>query len=195
MLAGVAGGGDLALDAALAEPARDHQSVEAPQPVALEQVGHGGGLDPLDLDLGPVVEAGVAQRLDHREIGVGQVDVLADDADPDRADGRGHLVDQALPPGQVDRVVGQVDLQQVEQVAVEALLVQDEGDLVDVAGVDAETTACMGTSHSSEILRLRSSEIIRSERQTMTSGWMPWLRRSVTECWVGLVFCSPDGRR
>ena len=27
----------------------------------------------------------------------------------------------------------------------------------------------------------------------MTSGWMPRLRNSVTECWVGLVFCSPDG--
>ena len=25
----------------------------------------------------------------------------------------------------------------------------------------------------------------------MTSGWMPRLRSSVTECWVGLVFCSP----
>ena len=29
----------------------------------------------------------------------------------------------------------------------------------------------------------------------MTSGWMPRLRSSVTECWVGLVFCSPDGPR
>ena len=27
----------------------------------------------------------------------------------------------------------------------------------------------------------------------MASGWMPRLRSSVTECWVGLVFCSPDG--
>ena len=33
----------------------------------------------------------------------------------------------------------------------------------------------------------------RSLRQTITSGWMPRLRSSVTECWVGLVFCSPDG--
>ena len=58
-----------------------------------------------------------------------------------------------------------------------------------------ETTASMGTSQSREILRLRTSEMIRSERQTMTSGWMPRLRSSVTECWVGLVFCSPDGPR
>ena len=27
----------------------------------------------------------------------------------------------------------------------------------------------------------------------MTSGWIPRLRSSVTECCVGLVFCSPDG--
>ena len=27
----------------------------------------------------------------------------------------------------------------------------------------------------------------------MRSGWMPRLRSSVTECCVGLVFCSPDG--
>ena len=59
----------------------------------------------------------------------------------------------------------------------------------------ADTTASMGTSHCSEIFCFRSSEIIRSDRQTMTSGWMPRLRSSVTECWVGLVFCSPDGPR
>ena len=33
----------------------------------------------------------------------------------------------------------------------------------------------------------------RSERQTIASGWMPMLRSAATECWVGLVFSSPDG--
>jgi hypothetical protein len=33
----------------------------------------------------------------------------------------------------------------------------------------------------------------RSDRQTIASGWMPMLRRAATECWVGLVFSSPDG--
>ncbi len=64
-----------------------------------------------------------------------------------------------------------------------------------LAASTAEITASMGTSHRREILRLRSSEIIRSERHTMTSGWIPRLRSSVTECWVGLVFCSPEGPR
>ncbi len=59
----------------------------------------------------------------------------------------------------------------------------------------SEITASMGTSHCSEILRLRPSEIGLSLRQTITSGWIPRLRNSVTECWVGLVFCSPDTRK
>ena len=58
----------------------------------------------------------------------------------------------------------------------------------------AETTASMATSHWSEILRLRLSLIGLSLRHTMTSGWMPRLRSSVTECCVGFVFCSPDTR-
>ena len=55
----------------------------------------------------------------------------------------------------------------------------------------AETTASIGTSQRREILRLSPSSIGLSLRQTMTSGWIPRLRSSVTECWVGLVFCSP----
>jgi hypothetical protein len=58
-----------------------------------------------------------------------------------------------------------------------------------------EMTASTGTSQSREILRLRAEEMLRSLRQMITSGWMPRLRNSVTECWVGLVFCSPDGPR
>ncbi len=42
-------------------------------------------------------------------------------------------------------------------------------------------------------MRFSPSEMGWSDRHTMTSGWMPRLRSSVTECWVGLVFCSPDG--
>ena len=39
------------------------------------------------------------------------------------------------------------------------------------------------------------SGISRSARSTSASGWMPMLRRAATECWVGLVFSSPDGAR
>ena len=44
----------------------------------------------------------------------------------------------------------------------------------------------------SAILRLFDSETGRSLRSTSASGWMPIERRAATECWVGLVFCSPD---
>ena len=57
----------------------------------------------------------------------------------------------------------------------------------------ALTTARLSTSHRLEILTLRSSLSGSSLRHTMRSGWMPRLRSSVTECWVGFVFCSPDG--
>ncbi len=57
----------------------------------------------------------------------------------------------------------------------------------------ALTTARSSTSHRLEILRLRLSLSGSSLRHTITSGWMPRERSSVTECWVGLVFCSPDG--
>ena len=50
-----------------------------------QQVGDLLGLDPVHLDLGAVVEAGVAQRLAHRQVGVGEVHVLADHADAHRA--------------------------------------------------------------------------------------------------------------
>lgn len=57
----------------------------------------------------------------------------------------------------------------------------------------AATTAASSTSHISEILRLMEVGTSRSARSTMASGWMPMLRSAATECWVGLVFSSPEG--
>ena len=57
----------------------------------------------------------------------------------------------------------------------------------------AVTMPASGTSHSAEIFSFRRFGIGRSLRHTIASGWMPRLRSSVTECWVGFVFCSPDG--
>ncbi|CAM5621787.1 hypothetical protein SRIMM317S_05218 [Streptomyces rimosus subsp. rimosus] len=54
-------------------------------------------------------------------------------------------------------------------------------------------TAASSTSHISEILRLMAVGTSRSARSTMASGWMPMLRSAATECWVGLVFSSPEG--
>ena len=46
------------------------------------------GLDPVELDLGAVVEPGVLEALDDRQVGVGEIDVLADEPDLHRR-GRG----------------------------------------------------------------------------------------------------------
>ena len=136
VLAGVACRSDLAFDAAVAETARDDDPVEMPELAVSEQPFDVLGLDPFDLDLRTVMETGVLERLDDRQVGVGQLDVLADDPDPDRL-GRGFdLVDDPLPGRQVDIAV---DPQQFAHVVVEPLLVEDQRELVDVlriGGVD-----------------------------------------------------------
>ena len=84
MLAGEAGGGDLALDAAEPEAAGDHDAVEVAEAPLGEQALGVVGRDPVDLDLGAARVPAVLQRLGHREVGVGQVDVLADQPDAHR---------------------------------------------------------------------------------------------------------------
>ncbi len=81
VLPGVAGSSDLAFDAAVAEAARDDDAVEVTQLPVGEQPFDALRLDPLDLDLRAVVEAGMLQALHDRQVGVGQFDVLADQAD------------------------------------------------------------------------------------------------------------------
>ena len=55
----------------------------------------------------------------------------------------------------------------------------------------AEITARIGTLVNIAILRRSLSGSARSVRHSSTSGWMPMVRSSFTECWVGLVFISP----
>ena len=58
-----------------------------------------------------------------------------------------------------------------------------------------EMTPSMSTSHISAILFFSDSGTSRSQRRISASGLMPMLRSAATECWVGLVFSSPDGAR
>ena len=94
------------------------------------------GLDPLDLDIGTMVVATVLESLDDREIGVGEVHVLADEPDANRRGGRLDAGDEGLPLRQVGLVLGPVEAQQTAHVVVEAFVVQNERDLVESAGVD-----------------------------------------------------------
>ena len=87
------------------------------------------GGDPADVDLGLVREATGAQRLADREVGVGQVDVLADQRDRDLLLGVVHPAEQVVPDGPVDVAERQVEA--AYDVGVEALAVQHLGDVVD----------------------------------------------------------------
>ena len=103
-------------------------------------LGTGRGLalvagDPADADLGVVVEAAGAQRLGDREVGVGQVDVLADEGDLDVVLRVVHALEQLVPLGPVD--VAEAQAETPDDVGVEPLAVQHLGDVVDARRVDA----------------------------------------------------------
>ena len=81
--------------------------------------------------------AAVAEGFHDREVGVGQGDVLADQADADRAGGRLHPGDERLPRRRSRGVPVGVEAEQLADVVVQAFLVQSQGDLVQVGGVHA----------------------------------------------------------
>src|SRR5690606_17983542 len=110
VLPGVADGADLALYAADAEAAGDEHAVDAVE-LALGALGGLAvvALDPADVDAGVVGEPAGAQRLGDRQVGVGQVDVLADQGDGDLV---GRAVDAAqelVPLVPVDVAEGQAE--------------------------------------------------------------------------------------
>ena len=132
--AGVGERAELALDAADAEPAGHADGVDV-----LEVAGGPGrglalvGGDPAQVDLGLVGEAAGPQRLGHGEVGVGQVDVLADQRDRHLLRGVVHPAQQVVPQRPVDVAERQVEA--ADDVGVETLAVQDLRDVVDRRGV------------------------------------------------------------
>ena len=133
VFAGVLRRFDLAFDAALTEPAGDHDAVEVTDRTGLEQAGDILGGHPLDLDVGPVVRPGVVERFDDRQVGIGQRHVLADDADPNRKRRRLHPVDEVAPVRQIGWGVGETE--QATHLTVEPLVVEHERDVVEALGI------------------------------------------------------------
>ena len=134
--AGVAERAELALDAAHAEAAGDADAVDAGQRLrgALGGLAVVGG-HPADLHPAAVGEPAGPQRLGDRQVGVGQVDVLADQRDGDRLLGRVHPVEQVAPHGPVD--VPERQAEPADDVGVQALAVQHLRDVVDRRRVGA----------------------------------------------------------
>ena len=93
----------------------------------------------MDLDIVSVMDPSVPERLHHREVGVTEKHVLADNRDIHRLRCRMHTVHERRP---LRKIGGGDDLQVVRQEAVQSLLVQHERDLVDgwdVGGTDHAT--------------------------------------------------------
>ena len=126
---------DLAVDAAHAEAAGDQHGVDLGEVLGRPLGGLAlVGRHPDDVDAGLVGEPAGPQRLGDREVGVGQVDVLADEGDADLLVGVVHATQQVVPLGPVD--VAERQVQPSYDVGVEALGVQHLGDVVDRRGVD-----------------------------------------------------------
>ena len=95
VLTRVSRGLDLAGNAAHPEPAGHDDAVEIVQATVGEQSFGVVGRDPVDQHVGAARVAAVLQRLDDREVRVGQVDVLADEPDVHVVLGGAHPVRRA----------------------------------------------------------------------------------------------------
>lgn len=88
-------GRDLALDAALAEAAGDDDAVDVGESVGDRCLGDLLGVDPAQVELPAVMEAGVFKRLPDREVGLVELHVLTHEADRHRALARVDALDEA----------------------------------------------------------------------------------------------------
>src|SRR5439155_7477885 len=78
LLARVSGGIHLALDAANTESARDQDAVHRPERLLGRRSAEVVRRDPMDLDIAPVMDPPVSERLHHRQVRVAEIHVLAD---------------------------------------------------------------------------------------------------------------------
>ena len=160
---------DLALDPPPAEAARDEDPVAPPQ--ALAGLGRVEllGVHPVDLHAPAVHEARVAQRLDDRQVGVLEADVLAHERDPHRLLGLVRAGRQIAPAGEVG--LGGLGVEVLQDEVVDALLAEDERDLVDVVHVARGDDRLLGQrGEQGDLAPDVGAEGSPSERQTQHVG-------------------------
>ena len=129
VLAGVLGGLDHALDAAVAEAAGHDDAVHVRKDLlAGVLVGQVLAFHPLDLHLAVILEACVVQALHHRQVGVVELDVLAHQRDGAGLAAGDDAAHHLLPLGQVGG--GHVQLELFHHHVVQTIGVQHQRALV-----------------------------------------------------------------
>ena len=134
VFARVVGGEDLALDAAMAEAAGHEdagRALEAFVDVLLRQRLR---IDPADARIDLVRPGGVLERLGDREVGIRQLDVLADEGDLEDRLGRLDPGDEGAPLVEVRLDVGVAEPELANDQTAEAGGLEHERDLVDRVG-------------------------------------------------------------
>ena len=188
VLARPARGRDLALGAARSEAAGNDDAGDRAQRAGQLVGRHRLGVDPDDLRLDVVPEAGVGQRFEHAHVGVVQLDVLADEGDPERPPRPADLLDEIPPLAQIG-FARQSEL--ASDVVAQPGLLQDQRHLVDRVGRrHRDDGVAVDVAEERDLLL----DVVGNRAvgaAMMTSGWMPSERSSRTLCWVGLVFSSP----
>ena len=106
VIPGVVGSEDLALDPTMAEPAGHEDAGHARQRVGDVLGSQLLGIDPAHLGIDAMGPRGMAERLGDRQVGIGQLDVLADEGDLERRLGRLDPLDEGAPAGQIRLGVG-----------------------------------------------------------------------------------------
>ena len=130
VLAGILGCLDHALNAAVTEAARHDDAVHVGEGfLAGSLIGQVLTLDPADLHLTVVLEAGMVQALHDGEVGVVQLDVLAHQRDGTGLAAGGDAGDDVLPLGQVGG--GNVQLELVHHHVVQTVGVEHQRALVE----------------------------------------------------------------
>ncbi len=155
--------------------------------VALEDLR----LDPVEIDLDPIGDAAMRQRLDQRLIGVLEAGIFADDGDGDLAFGIAHALDDRVPAAHVG-LRRRLDAESRQHL-----------------GCRARRRDRRAAPHRYCRRRAPRSPRFRAHCRTARAcaappagsrgrcgtagcrGWMPIERSSLTECCVGLVFNSP----
>ena len=189
-LARDAAGEDLALPAARAEAARHEHAVDLVERRDRLLVRHVLRVDPAHVHARAVVDARVLERLVHREVGVVQLHVLADERDLDLA----LLARRSAPSARATRR-GRPAARRARAASRRAR----RGPLPAAPAGRGRRRGRRGSRSRRRARRRRRARSCRGcpsesssrERQTTMSGWIPMRRSSLTECCVGFVFSSP----